>query len=163
MIDHVGIYGSRVAEGLSAFNVGLVIVVFLLANARCKQPSGELFLLRVGLLLCLVCDAIWLVPVRFWRTGPGWVVRTLGIIAGGGVALRLWGPRSKLGSSTWINSLITDNYPAVSAQRHVLMFPPYTISKMIFLYFLTQVIFIIIWPDITLYQAAQKLLHIGHT
>ena len=26
MIDHVGIYGSRVAEGLSAFNVGLVIV-----------------------------------------------------------------------------------------------------------------------------------------
>ena len=25
MIDHVGIYGSRVAEGLSAFNVGLVI------------------------------------------------------------------------------------------------------------------------------------------
>ena len=26
MIDHVGIYGSRVAEGLSAFNVGLVMV-----------------------------------------------------------------------------------------------------------------------------------------
>ena len=25
MIDHVGIYGSRVAEGLSAFNVGLVL------------------------------------------------------------------------------------------------------------------------------------------
>ena len=25
MIDHVGIYGSRVAEGLSAFNVGLVV------------------------------------------------------------------------------------------------------------------------------------------
>ena len=24
MIDHVGIYGSRVAEGLSAFNIGLV-------------------------------------------------------------------------------------------------------------------------------------------
>ena len=24
MIDHVGIYGSREAEGLSAFNVGLV-------------------------------------------------------------------------------------------------------------------------------------------
>ena len=24
MIDHVGIYGSRVAEGLSTFNVGLV-------------------------------------------------------------------------------------------------------------------------------------------
>ena len=28
MIDHVGIYGSRVAEGLSAFNSGLVIVYF---------------------------------------------------------------------------------------------------------------------------------------
>ena len=27
MIDHVGIYGSRVAEGLSTFNVGLVIIV----------------------------------------------------------------------------------------------------------------------------------------
>ena len=26
MIDHVGIYGSRVAEGLSAFNVGLVFL-----------------------------------------------------------------------------------------------------------------------------------------
>ena len=25
VIDHVGIYGSRVAEGLSAFNVGLVV------------------------------------------------------------------------------------------------------------------------------------------
>ena len=29
MIDHVGIYGSRVAEGLSAFNVGLVYSYFL--------------------------------------------------------------------------------------------------------------------------------------
>ena len=27
MIDHVGIYGSRMAEGLSAFNVGLVVSV----------------------------------------------------------------------------------------------------------------------------------------
>ena len=26
MIDHVGIYGSKVAEGLSAFNVGLVLI-----------------------------------------------------------------------------------------------------------------------------------------
>ena len=30
MIDHVGIYGSRVAEGLSAFNVGLVLYVIAL-------------------------------------------------------------------------------------------------------------------------------------
>ena len=32
MIDHVGIYGSRVAEGLSAFNVGLVtnVIVYIL-------------------------------------------------------------------------------------------------------------------------------------
>ena len=28
MIDHVGIYGSGVAEGLSAFNVGLVVIVW---------------------------------------------------------------------------------------------------------------------------------------
>ena len=30
MIDHVGIYGSRVAEGLSAFSVGLVYSIFSL-------------------------------------------------------------------------------------------------------------------------------------
>ena len=29
MIDHVGIYGSRVAEGLSAFSVGLVFTVYI--------------------------------------------------------------------------------------------------------------------------------------
>ena len=29
MIEHVGIYGSRVAEGLSAFNVGLVVHTLL--------------------------------------------------------------------------------------------------------------------------------------
>ena len=28
MIDHVGIYGARVAEGLSASNVGLVLYDF---------------------------------------------------------------------------------------------------------------------------------------
>ena len=28
MIDHVGIYGSKVAEGLSAFNAGLVLTWF---------------------------------------------------------------------------------------------------------------------------------------
>ena len=33
MIDHVGIYGSRVAEGLSAFNVGLVLL-FDVENIR---------------------------------------------------------------------------------------------------------------------------------
>ena len=34
MIDHVGIYGSRVAEGLSAFYVGLVIYFFWWLNYR---------------------------------------------------------------------------------------------------------------------------------
>ena len=61
----------------------------------------------------------------FLRTGHALVVRPLGIIAGGGVALRLWGPRSLLGSSTWSNSLITGYYPVASARRHVLMFPVY--------------------------------------
>ena len=36
MIDHVGIYGSRVAEGLSAFNVDLVdsveVIIFPCQN-----------------------------------------------------------------------------------------------------------------------------------
>ena len=34
MIDHVGVYGSRVAEGLSEFNVGLVSTNHLSLNAR---------------------------------------------------------------------------------------------------------------------------------
>ena len=37
MIDHVGIYGSRVAEGLSAFNVGLV---FNGNHAQCRQCTS---------------------------------------------------------------------------------------------------------------------------
>ena len=81
--------------------------------------------LRVGSLLYRVCDTIRPVPVRYWRTGHGLVVWTLGKIAGGGVAFILWGPRSNVGSSTWSNALITGIYPAVSARRHVLMFPPY--------------------------------------
>ena len=40
MIDHVGIYGSRVAEGLSAFNGGLVGVVFL-CGYTCNGNSGK--------------------------------------------------------------------------------------------------------------------------
>ena len=39
--------------------------------------------------------------------------------------LRLWGPRSELGSNTLSNSPITGNHPVVSARRHVLIFPPY--------------------------------------
>ena len=66
--------------------------------------------LRVGSLLYRVCDTIRTVPVRFWRTGHGLVVWTLGKLAGGGVALRLWGPRSNVGSSTWSNALITGIY-----------------------------------------------------
>ena len=90
------------------------------------------FLLRVGSLLCQVCHTIPLVPVCFWRTGRGLVVKTLGIIAGGRIALRLWGRRSLLGSSIWRNALITSNYPDASARRHVLMFPPYK-NNMIFI------------------------------
>ena len=48
-----------------------------------------------------------------------------GIIAGGGVAWRLWGPRSLLGYSIWSNSLITGKYPDASARRDVLMIPTY--------------------------------------
>ena len=75
-------------------------------------------------LLCRVCVIARLVPVRFWRAGHGLVV-TLGIIAGDGVALWLWGPRSKPSSSTWSNSLKNWYYFAASARKHVLMFPPY--------------------------------------
>ena len=46
MIDHVGIYGSRVAEGLSAFNVGLVFnnVVIITYEVWCKKAITPLFL-----------------------------------------------------------------------------------------------------------------------
>ena len=44
MIDHVGIYGSRVAEGLSAFNVGLVsFCLELLCNLRQIIPYTTQF------------------------------------------------------------------------------------------------------------------------
>ena len=39
--------------------------------------------------------------------------------------LMFWGPRSKLGSDSWSNSLIATIYPAAIARRHVLKFPPY--------------------------------------
>ena len=57
-------------------------------------------------LLCGVRDTIHLVPVRYWRTDHGRVVRTLGIIAGAGVVLKLWGSCSKLASSTWSSKLV---------------------------------------------------------
>ena len=50
------------------------------------------------------------------------------LISGGGVALRLWGHWSKLGSGTWRDSLITGNYRAASARRQILMFPAYRFS-----------------------------------
>ena len=46
MIDHVGIYGSRVAEGLSAFNVGLVsfcLELCVLCNLRQIIPYTTQF------------------------------------------------------------------------------------------------------------------------
>ena len=43
-----------------------------------------------------------------------------------------WGSRSKPGSSTWSNSLITGNYPAARARKHVLMFPSYKTKLCIF-------------------------------
>ena len=95
---------------------------FLYASARYKQLIGESFPIRICSLLCRMCDTIRLVPVRFCRTGHGLVVRTLSIIAGGGVALRLWGPRSKSGSSTWSNSLTIGNYAAASARNGVSCF-----------------------------------------
>ena len=74
---------------------------YLYVRPGSKQPSGESFLLRVCSLLCWVCDTNAGNASPFWRTGHGWVVRTFGIVTGGGVALRLWGPCSTLGSSTW--------------------------------------------------------------
>ena len=43
MIDHVGIYGSRVAEGFSAFNVGLVFISIL----RCYSDKWKRLIIDV--------------------------------------------------------------------------------------------------------------------
>ena len=43
MIDHVGIYGSRVAEGLSAFNVGLVKTWSHMLQTGRNQESQQLW------------------------------------------------------------------------------------------------------------------------
>ena len=58
-------------------------------------------------------------PLR--RTGHGRVIRMLGVIADGGVALRLWGRRSRLDYNTGNNSLIIGIYPVANARRHVLI------------------------------------------
>ena len=46
MIDHVGIYGSRVAEGLSAFNVSLVYYIW---NMNCKLKYNSVFLYETSI------------------------------------------------------------------------------------------------------------------
>ena len=43
MIDHVGIYGCRVAEGLSAFNVGLVYSLAISKEIRWKEQYDIVF------------------------------------------------------------------------------------------------------------------------
>ena len=56
MIDHVGIYGSRAAEGLSTFNVGLVIYHRAMVQNDCKLleawPCGR----RMGVLTIALAD-----------------------------------------------------------------------------------------------------------
>ena len=80
------------------------------------------FLLKIDWLLCSVCDTVQLVPTRF----DGWVmVTTLDTTVSERrkVSLRFWGPRLKLSSDSWSNSLIVGiNLPA-SAKKNVLMSP----------------------------------------
>ena len=73
MSDHVGIYGSRVAEGLSAFNVGLVRIWY-------QNPLTQLvFLLalghqamRYGKLCTCVCFSESLVINSLWPSDALW-------------------------------------------------------------------------------------------
>ena len=58
------------------------VCIFL--GIYCKQSSGQSFLCRIYLLLCLMRDTIQLVLIRFCRMSPGRVVRTLGTTMGGG-------------------------------------------------------------------------------
>ena len=77
---------------------------------------------RISSLLWRIFDIL---RESVFTVARGPVVGTLGTIVGGGVAVRLWGPRSELEYSTWSNSLITGIYHAASARRHVLTFRPY--------------------------------------
>ena len=127
---------------------------FFFSIRQCQVLAAQwrIFLLRGCSLLCLVVPGVWyhtasatlLVPVHFRWIGHGIVVRTLSITAGGRVALRLWGPRLLLGSSTWSNSLKTANYPAASAQRHVLMFPAYNNDNIIIMIIIIAVVVVVI-------------------
>ena len=59
MIDHVGIYGSRVAEGLSASNVGLVCLPMWPSEIiLCMHPANERRRYNV---LCVSCrwSVVW--------------------------------------------------------------------------------------------------------
>ena len=55
--------------------------ICLYTSARCKQPSGE-FSCPGGSLVCAVCWAVSLVPIRFWRIGHDRMVSTLNTAVG---------------------------------------------------------------------------------
>ena len=42
MVDHVGIYGSKGAEGLSAFNAGLVYIAILSISVLGRKLTANL-------------------------------------------------------------------------------------------------------------------------
>ena len=103
----LGQFHRKHSRFLSIFDISLKIAdltlqphLYLYASARCKQLSGESFLLRIDSLLRAMCDTVQLVPFRFdgW-VGHGWEVETLDITVGGGrcfwdseARVRNWAP-----------------------------------------------------------------------
>ena len=67
MIDHVGIYGSRVAEGLSAFNVGLVEIKVVLISCSLSKVASKA-VENNGLIALMSTHSVpcWAVPWKEW-------------------------------------------------------------------------------------------------
>ena len=82
----IGIYPAVRTETRS--HVSFTLKHYIHASARCKQPSGELFLLRIGSLhFCAIC----LVPIWLRWIGKERVVTMLDPAVGGGVACETLG------------------------------------------------------------------------
>ena len=77
MIDHVGIYGSRVAEGLSAFNVGLVYMYIrdILVPSQESKHFPHLLMCHWAIHSITVSEAKMMCPffpfsqIKFWIVG----------------------------------------------------------------------------------------------
>ena len=79
MIDHVGIYGSRVAEGLSAFNDGLVITFYSTKHNLSTLPTQGcvVFLAQNTTILHRSKHTVDLIFTYIFGANDGWIFLNL--------------------------------------------------------------------------------------